>query len=193
MPSRSRRYSNVAERVDPDQFYSPEGAVDLLKDISTAKFDETVEFHLRTNVDPRHADQMVRGVVGLPHGIGKTVRVLVFAGAEGGEIARQAGADYVGEDDLIERIEGGWVDFDVGLATPQVMPKIGKLGRILGRRGLMPNPAPAPWCNPKTCRARSRKPRAGAPSTARTARPSFTAPSGRSASRPICCWATWLP
>ena len=129
--------------------YSPAEAVGLLKDISTAKFDETVEFHLRTNVDPRHADQMVRGVVGLPHGIGKTVRVLVFAGAEGGEIARQSGADYVGEDDLIERIEGGWVDFDVGLATPQVMPKIGKLGRILGRRGLMPNPRSGTMVQPQ--------------------------------------------
>jgi large subunit ribosomal protein L1 len=120
-----------------------------LKDVSTAKFDETVELHLRTNVDPRHADQMVRGVVGLPHGIGKTVRVLVFAGAEGGELARQAGADYVGEDDLIERIEGGWVEFDVGLATPQVMPKIGKLGRVLGRRGLMPNPRSGTMVQPQ--------------------------------------------
>jgi large subunit ribosomal protein L1 len=149
MPSRSRRYSNVAERVDPDRFYSPEEAVDLLKDVSTAKFDETVEFHLRTNVDPRHADQMVRGVVSMPHGLGKTVRVLVFTGADGGEIARQAGADYVGEDDLIERIEGGWVDFDIGLATPQVMPKIGKLGRILGRRGLMPNPRSGTMVQPQ--------------------------------------------
>ncbi len=149
MPSRSRRYSNVAERVDPDQLYDPSDAIDLLKDMSTAKFDETVEFHLRTNVDPRHADQMVRGVVGLPHGIGKTVRVLVFTGADGSEIARQAGADYVGEDDLIERIEGGWVEFDIGLATPQVMPKIGKLGRILGRRGLMPNPRSGTMVQPQ--------------------------------------------
>jgi len=108
-----------------------------------------VELHLRTNVDPRHADQMIRGVVGLPHGLGKTVRVLVFAGAEGAEEARQAGADYVGEDDLIERIEGGWAEFDVGLATPQVMPKIGKLGRILGRRGLMPNPRSGTMVQPQ--------------------------------------------
>ena len=149
MPNRSRRFSALAERVEPDQFYEPAEAVDLLKDLSNAKFDETVEFHLRTNVDPRHADQMVRGVVGLPHGLGKTVRVLVFAGAEGAEAARNAGADYVGEDDLIGRIEGGWVDFDVGLATPQIMPKIGKLGRILGRRGLMPNPRSGTMVQPQ--------------------------------------------
>ena len=149
MASRSRRYSSVAERVEPDRLYTPADAIELLKEISTAKFDESVEFHLRTNVDPRHADQMVRGVVGLPHGIGKTVRVLVFTSADGSEIARQAGADYVGEDDLIERIEGGWVEFDVGLATPQVMPKIGKLGRILGRRGLMPNPRSGTMVQPQ--------------------------------------------
>lgn len=140
MPSHSRRFSAVAEKVDENRQYEPREAVELLKEVSTAKFDETVELHVRTNVDPRHADQMIRGVVSLPHGLGKTVRVLVFAGAEGAEAARQAGADYVGEDDLIERIEGGWVDFEVGLATPQVMPKIGRLGRVLGRRGLMPNP-----------------------------------------------------
>ncbi len=149
MPTHSRRYSSLAEKVDPERDYEPAEAVDLLKEVSTAKFDETVELHLRTNVDPRHADQMIRGVVGLPHGLGKTVRVLVFAGAEGAEEARQAGADYVGEDDLIERIEGGWVEFDVGLATPQVMPKIGKLGRILGRRGLMPNPRSGTMVQPQ--------------------------------------------
>ena len=149
MPTHSRRYSTGAEKVDPDRVYEPAEAVDLLKEVSTAKFDETVELHLRTNVDPRHADQMIRGVVGLPHGLGKTVRVLVFAGAEGAEEARQAGADYVGEDDLIERIEGGWAEFDVGLATPQVMPKIGKLGRILGRRGLMPNPRSGTMVQPQ--------------------------------------------
>jgi len=139
----------VAEKVDLKRLYDPTDAIDLLKEVSTAKFDETVELHLRTNVDPRHADQMIRGVVGLPHGLGKTVRVLVFAGAEGAEEARQAGADYVGEDDLIERIESGWVEFDVGLATPQVMPKIGKLGRILGRRGLMPNPRSGTMVQPQ--------------------------------------------
>jgi large subunit ribosomal protein L1 len=149
MPTHSRRYNSVTEKVDPDRSYEPSEAIDLLKEVSTAKFDETVELHLRTNVDPRHADQMIRGVVGLPHGLGKTVRVLVFAGAEGAEEARQAGADFVGEDDLIERIEGGWTEFDVGLATPQVMPKIGKLGRILGRRGLMPNPRSGTMVQPQ--------------------------------------------
>jgi large subunit ribosomal protein L1 len=149
MPSRSRRFSNVAEKVEEERQYDPREAVELLKETSTAKFDETVELHIRTNVDPRHADQMIRGVVSLPHGLGKTVRVLVFAGAEGAEEARAAGADYVGEDDLIARIEGGWVDFEVGLATPQVMPKIGKLGRVLGRRGLMPNPRSGTMVQPQ--------------------------------------------
>ena len=149
MPQHSRRYSNVLEKVDLERQYQPDEALDLVKDLSNAKFDETVEFHLRTNVDPRHADQMIRGVVGMPHGLGKTVRVLVFAGAEGAEAARQAGADYVGEDDLIERIEGGWLEFEIGLATPQVMPKIGKLGRILGRRGLMPNPRSGTMVQPQ--------------------------------------------
>ena len=149
MAQHSRRYSNVLEKVDLERQYKPDEALDLVKDLSTAKFDETVEFHLRTNVDPRHADQMIRGVVGMPHGLGKTVRVLVFAGAEGAEAARQAGADYVGEDDLIERIEGGWLEFEIGLATPQVMPKIGKLGRILGRRGLMPNPRSGTMVQPQ--------------------------------------------
>ena len=149
MPQHSRRYTNVLEKVDLERQYQPDEALDLVKDLSTAKFDETVEFHLRTNVDPRHADQMVRGVVGMPHGLGKTVRVLVFAGAEGAEAARQAGADHVGEDDLIERIEGGWLEFEIGLATPQVMPKIGKLGRILGRRGLMPNPRSGTMVQPQ--------------------------------------------
>jgi len=140
MVKHSRRFSAVAEKVDPEKGYEPKEAMDLLKEVSTAKFDETVELHIRTNVDPRHADQMIRGVCSLPHGLGKTIRVVVFAGAEGAEEARAAGADFVGEDDMIEKIEGGWTDFEVGLATPQIMPKIGKLGRILGRRGLMPNP-----------------------------------------------------
>jgi large subunit ribosomal protein L1 len=123
--------------------------MELLKEVSTAKFDETVELHIRTNVDPRHADQMIRGVCSLPHGLGKTIRVVVFVGAEGAEAARAAGADFVGEDDLIEKIEAGWDDFEVGLATPQIMPKIGKLGRILGRKGLMPNPRSGTMVEPQ--------------------------------------------
>ena len=149
MVKHSRRYSAVAERVEPDRDYQPQEAVELVKELSNAKFDETVEVHLRTNADPRHADQMVRGVTVLPHGLGKQVRVLVFASADVAEIARQAGADYVGEDELIAQIEGGWMEFDVGLAVPQVMPKIGRLGRILGRSGLMPNPRSGTMVQPQ--------------------------------------------
>ncbi len=149
MVKHSRRYSDMAERVDMDRLYPPVEAIDLVKELSTAKFDETVELHLRTNSDTRHADQMVRGVTVLPHGLGKQVRVLVFASADAVDIARQAGADYVGEDDLIQQIEGGWMEFDVGLAVPQVMPKIGRLGRILGRSGLMPNPRSGTMVQPQ--------------------------------------------
>ena len=140
MATHSRRYTAVAERVDPGKLYQPQEAIGLLKELANAKFDETVEVHLRTNADPRHADQMIRGVVVLPNGLGKVTRVLVFASGEAADLARQAGADYVGDDDLIQRVEGGWMDFDVGLAVPEIMPKIGRLGRVLGRRGLMPNP-----------------------------------------------------
>ena len=140
MPKHSRRYNAVAEKLPPDAVYQPRAAIDLIKELSSVKFDETLEVHLRTNADVRHAEQQVRGVTVLPHGLGKSVRVLVFANGEAADIARQAGADYVGDDDLIAQIEGGWMDFDVGLAIPEVMSKIGRLGRYLGRRGLMPNP-----------------------------------------------------
>jgi len=149
MPKHSRRFGAVATQVDPDRFYQPEEAVDLVKETANAKFDETVEVHLSTNADPRHADQMVREVVVMPHGLGKQIRVLVFANGEAADIARQAGADYVGEDDLIDQVEGGWAEFEVGLAVPQVMPKIGRLGRVLGRRGLMPNPRSGTMVQPQ--------------------------------------------
>jgi large subunit ribosomal protein L1 len=149
LPKHSKRYTAVAERVDPDRQYQPEEALGLIKDLASTKFDETVELHLRTNADPRHADQMVRGVTSLPHGLGKTVRVLVFADSEAAEIARGAGADFAGEDDLIAQVEGGWADFDIGLAVPSVMPKIGRLGRVLGRRGLMPNPRSGTMVQPQ--------------------------------------------
>ena len=149
MPKRSRRYSAVAEQVDPDRSYQPQEAIELLKETANTKFDQTMEVHLRTSADTRHADQMVRGVAVLPHGLGKRIRVLVFANGEAAEIARQAGADYVGDDDLVSRIEGGWLDFEVGLAVPDVMPKIGRLGRILGRRGLMPNPRTGTMVQPR--------------------------------------------
>ena len=149
MVKHSKRYSAVADKIEEDRLYEPGQAIDLAKEVSTAKFDETVELHLRTNVDPRHADQMVRGVAAMPHGLGKTVRVLVFADSEAAEIARSAGADYAGEDDLIAQVESGWAEFDIGLAVPNVMPKIGKLGRVLGRRGLMPNPRSGTMVQPQ--------------------------------------------
>ena len=139
----------MREKVDPDKTHTPEEAVVLIKELATSKFDETVELHLRTGADTRHADQLVRGVTTLPYGLGKVTRVLVFATGEGAELARQAGADYVGEDDLIKQIEGGWTEFDVGLAIPDVMSKIGRLGRILGRRGLMPNPRTGTMVQPR--------------------------------------------
>lgn len=149
MAQRSRRYTGVAEKIDPDRLYSPGEAIELLKETANTKFDETMELHLRTSADIRHADQMVRGVAVLPHGLGKQIRVLVFANGEAADIARQAGADYVGDDELVARIEGGWLDFEVGLAVPEVMPKIGRLGRILGRRGLMPNPRTGTMVQPR--------------------------------------------
>ena len=149
MVKRSKRYQDLQEKVDAEKSYSPQEAVDLLKEVSTTKFDETVEIHLRTGADPRHADQLVRGVTILPYGLGKQTRVLVFANGEAADLARQAGADYGGEDDLIQEIEKGWTDFDVGLAVPDVMSKIGRLGRVLGRRGLMPNPRTGTMVQPR--------------------------------------------
>ena len=135
-----KRYREADSIIEEDAEYTPGQAVELAKKAATAKFDETVELHLRTNADPRYADQMVRGVATLPHGTGKSVRVVVFCQGEAINAAKEAGADYVGDDDLISKIEGGWTDFDVSIATPEMMGKVGRLGRILGRRGLMPNP-----------------------------------------------------
>lgn len=140
MVKHGKQYQEAMKSVEADRAYSPSEALDLAKQTARAKFDETVELHLRTNSDPRHADQLVRGVALLPHGLGKEIRVLVFAAGEAATTARECGADYVGDDDLIQRIEGGWVEFDVAIATPDLMGKIGRLGRVLGRRGLMPNP-----------------------------------------------------
>jgi large subunit ribosomal protein L1 len=135
-----KRLRDAISSLDAEKFYLLDEAVEALQMVSSANFDETVELHLRTNADPRHADQLVRGVAMLPHGLGKTIRVLVFANGEAAEIAKQAGADYIGDDEVIRNIQGGWVDFDVGLAIPDMMSKIGRLGRVLGPRGLMPNP-----------------------------------------------------
>ncbi|MCZ6891024.1 MAG: 50S ribosomal protein L1 [Chloroflexi bacterium] len=140
MPKHGKRYRDALAEVARKDQYDLEGAITVLKRTATSKFDETVEIHLRTGCDPRHADQLVRGVAALPHGLGKEVRVAVFASGDAARQAQEAGADAVGEDDLIKRIEGGWVQFDVAIATPEVMGKIARLGRILGRRGLMPNP-----------------------------------------------------
>ena len=140
MATRAKRYREAAEPIEADKEYEPREAIGLVKQGATAKFDETVELHLRTGADPRHADQSVRGVAVLPHGVGKTVRVVVFTEGEAVLVAEGAGADHVGGDDLIKKIEGGWTDFDVSIATPDMMGRVGRLGRILGRRGLMPNP-----------------------------------------------------
>jgi len=140
MPKHGKKYREALEKFDRNTQYPPVEALELTKETSYTKFDSTVEVHIRLGVDPRHADQQVRDVVVLPHGLGKTVRVLVFAQGEGATIAREAGADYIVDDDLIKKIQGGWFDFDVTVATPDMMGTVGRLGRILGPRGLMPNP-----------------------------------------------------
>ena len=140
MASRGKRYNKASELIEEGHEYIPSEAVGILKKTATAKFDETVELHLRTGADPRHADQQVRGISVLPHGIGKQVRVLVFAQGETILAAKESGADFVGDEDIIAKIEGGWTEFDVSIATPDMMGKVGKLGRVLGRKGLMPNP-----------------------------------------------------
>lgn len=140
MAKRGKRYQDAAKLVDTEKLYSPAEAIELVRKCATAKFDETVEVAFKLGVDPRHADQQVRGTVILPHGTGRDVRVLVFAKGEQAEEARAAGADFVGDEDLAEKIQGGWTDFDVAIATPDMMGVVGRLGRILGPRGLMPNP-----------------------------------------------------
>lgn len=141
MAKHGKKYRSLASTIDREKQYEPEEGLELVKQNAQAKFDETVEVHLRTNLNPRQADQQVRGVVSLPAGTGKAVRIVVFAEGEAERTALEAGADYAGTDELIERIQKqGWTDFDVAIAVPQVMSKVGRLGRILGPRGLMPNP-----------------------------------------------------
>ncbi|MFC1931315.1 50S ribosomal protein L1 [Chloroflexota bacterium] len=140
MVRHGKKYQEATQMIDRTILYSPEEAIDLAKKSAKAQFDETVELHLRMGVDPRNATQQVRGVALLPHGLGKKVRVLVFAQGEANRIAESAGADYVGGDELIKKIEGGWLEFDTAIAIPEMMSKVGKLGKILGRKGLMPNP-----------------------------------------------------
>ncbi len=140
MPKRGRKYQEAAAKVDRNKLYSREEAIKLVKETAYTKFDPTVEVHMRLGVDPRHADQQVRDVVVLPNGLGKTVRVLVFAEGEDANVAREAGADYVADDEMLKKIQEGWTDFDVAIAVPAMMGKVGRLGRVLGPRGLMPNP-----------------------------------------------------
>ena len=140
MPKQGKRYREASALVDKSKAYPPKEAIELVKKTAKAKFDETVEVHMRMGLDPRHADQQVRGLALLPHGTGKEVRVVVFAQGDAARIAQEAGADYVGADDLVKKIEDGWLEFDTAIATPEMMGKIGRLGKILGRKGLMPNP-----------------------------------------------------
>ncbi|MFC2057203.1 50S ribosomal protein L1 [Chloroflexota bacterium] len=140
MARHGKKYQAAIKLLDKTKTYSPEEAIELAKKMAHASFDETVELHLRMGLDPRNASQQVRGVTLLPHGLGKKVRVLVFAQGEAVKIAEASGADFVGGDELIQKIEGGWLDFDTAIATPDMMGKVGKLGKALGRSGLMPNP-----------------------------------------------------
>lgn len=140
MADRGKRFEAVEKMVESGKDYAPAEAIALAKQAATCKFDETVEMHLKMGLDPRNSSQVVRGVALMPHGLGKEVRVLVFAQGDAEKIARDAGADFVGADDLVEKINGGWTEFDVAIATPEMMAKVGKLGKALGRKGLMPNP-----------------------------------------------------
>lgn len=140
MSQHGKKYQDAAKLVDRTRIYPPADAVQLVKDTTTVSFDASIEAHVRLGVDPRHADQMVRGTVVLPHGTGKVVRVAVFAQGEKAQEALRAGADEVGAEDLVKKVEAGWLEFDVALATPDLMGQVGRLGKILGRRGLMPNP-----------------------------------------------------
>jgi large subunit ribosomal protein L1 len=141
MSEHGKKYQAAAKLVDPEKLYSPAEAVKLAKSTSITKFDATVEVHMRLGVDPKQADQQVRDVVGLPHGLGKNIRVLVFTAGESAKAAKEAGAEHIADsDEMVKKIQDGWADFDVAIATPEMMAKVGKLGRVLGPRGLMPNP-----------------------------------------------------
>jgi large subunit ribosomal protein L1 len=140
MAKQGKKFKEAAAKVDSDKLYTRAEAVKLIKETAYTKFDPTVEVHFRLGVDPRHADQQVRDVIVLPHGLGKNVRVLVFAEGEDAALAEEAGADYIADDEMLKKIQGGWTDFDVAIAVPSMMGKVGRLGRVLGPRGLMPNP-----------------------------------------------------
>ena len=195
---RGKRYKEAESLIEQGRNYAPDDAVALIKRTATAKFDETVEVHLRTGADPRHADQMVRGVAQLPHGVGKAIRVMVFTSGEAVSIADGAGADYIADDEIIKSIEGGWSDFDVSIATPEVMGRIGRLGRHLGRKGAYAQPQNGHrGSRPKTCPGRLPTLRRAGWSTASTARRSSTPQSARPASKRNSSWITsppsWTP
>jgi large subunit ribosomal protein L1 len=160
MSKHGKNFENASKKIEADKVYSPREALELVKEMKFAKFDETVEVHVRTSLDPRQADQQIRDVVVLPKGLGKTVSVLVFAQGEAAAAAREAGADFVAEtDDDLARIQGGYTDFDVAVGTVDMMGKVGRLGRVLGPRNLMPNPKAALLYSPATSPRRSRLPR----------------------------------
>jgi large subunit ribosomal protein L1 len=183
MPQRGKKYERVAKMVDRTRSYTPADAIKLAKEARYANFDETVEVHLRTGLDPRHADQQVRSTTVLPHGLGKTQRVLVFAEGDAARAAEAAGADYVGSDDLISRIQNeGWTDFDVAIAQRELMGKVGRLGRVLGPRGLMPNPRSGTVVDGDDITRAVREAKAG--------RRCYTCPSARSASTTRRCSTT---
>ncbi|MFY9140756.1 MAG: 50S ribosomal protein L1 [Thermacetogeniaceae bacterium] len=140
MPKRGKKYLNALEKIDRNHLYEPDEALNLVKEIASANFDETVEVSVRLGIDPRHADQQVRGAVVLPHGTGKTRKVLVFAKGDKATEAADAGADYVGAEEMVKKVQEGWLDFEVAVATPDMMSMVGRLGKILGPRGMMPNP-----------------------------------------------------
>ena len=140
MPKHGKRYREQYGRVDRERQYAPREAIKLVKEMSSTKFDETIEAHIRTGLNVRHADEQLRGTIAFPHGLGKDVTIVVFAKGDKAREAEEAGADVVGADDLAERIQGGWTDFDVAIATPDMMPVVGRLGRVLGPSGKMPNP-----------------------------------------------------
>ncbi len=149
MGKQGKKFAEAVQKVDKTKTYASREALELIKQLAFAKFDETVEAHLKLGVDPRQADQLVRGVASLPAGTGKTVRIVAFVEGETANIAREAGADFVGMDDLVQKVQDGWTDFDVALAVPQSMGKIGRLGRVLGPRGLMPSPKSGTMIQPE--------------------------------------------
>ena len=178
MSKNSKAYREAAEKVDRERLYTPLEAAKLAKETSSKKQDATVEVAIRLGVDPRKADQMVRGTVNLPHGTGKTARVAVFAVGDKAEEATAAGADIVGSDDLIEKIQGGFLDFDAAIATPDQMAKVGRIARVLGPRGLMPNPKTG-TVTPDVAKAVSTTSRAARSTSASTSRPTCTSSSAR--------------